>query len=610
MHLQTRLLIILALAVALLAAIAGTSLAQSTTTTEPSTTTTAAEETTTTTEPLTTAAGETTTTTEATTTTTVPETTTTTEPPTTTTTIPPTTTTTQAPPPPLPTPPPAQAPELFVIGGEVVTPDAMFQHLDRCVPTDRLSGSNRYATAQAALSLEPVSGGTVFVVNGETFPDALGAGAAANIEESALLLVKKWSIPSATIRALDSTSPDKVVIVGGTAVVSTKVESQLRARYGQVERVAGSNRYSTAVELSKYQFTGRSHAAIIVTGTGFVDALASAPLAYAKGAPVLLVPDNGVPAAVLNELKRLSPTTIYIVGGTAAVSSSIENTIEAATGTSVTRVAGSNRYKTARAIANLLPGTQWRMIAVPGDNFPDGLTAGGVARMNPILLVGSHRLDGATSSTVSDITGKPCAPRVMLSSFTTYHGCCANRVTNIQLIADTIDDTTVLPGRTFSVNGATGQRTEAKGYKRAGAIIGGKIVCCDSPVNVGGGTSQYTTTLYNAVFYAGLEDVYHRPHSIYFGRYPKGIEATLNWTSPDLKFRNDTDWPVMINSHHTGTSITVELWGWSDGRTVKKRVTGSASTSQGGRVVVTRWVTYGDGSVRQQNWYHTYRPIA
>jgi hypothetical protein len=313
---------------------------------------------------------------------------------------------------------------------------------------------------------------------------------------------------------------------------------------------------------------------------------------------------------VLDELKRLSPATIYIVGGTAAVSSSIENTIEAATGTSVTRVAGSNRYRTARAIANLLPGTQWRMIAVPGDNFPDGLTAGGVARMNPILLVGSQRLDGATSSTVSDIAGNPCAPRVMLSSFTTYHPCCVNRVTNIQLIADTIDNTTVLPGSTFSVNGATGQRTEAKGYKRAGAIIGGKIVCCASPVNVGGGTSQYTTTLYNAVFYAGLVDAFHRPHSIYFSRYPKGIEATLNWTSPDLKFRNDTDWPVEINSHHTRTSITVELWGWSDGRTVRKRVTGSASTTRGGRIVVTRWVTYGDGSVRQQNWYHTYRPIA
>ncbi|MCL1588271.1 MAG: cell wall-binding repeat-containing protein, partial [Actinomycetia bacterium] len=518
--------------------------------------------------------------------------------------------TTQAPPPPLPIPPPAQDPELFVIGGQAVTPDAIFQHLDRCVPTDRLSGSNRYATAQAVLSLESVSGGTVFVVNGETFPDALGAGAAANIEESALLLVKKWSVPSATTQALDSISPDKIVIVGGTAVVSTKVESQLRARYGDVERVAGSNRYNTAVELSKYQFVGRSHAAIIVTGTGFVDALASAPLAYAKGAPVLLVPDNGVPTSVLNELKRLSPTTIYIVGGTAAVSSSIENTIEAATGTNVTRVAGSNRYRTARAIADLLPGTQWRMIAVPANNFPDGLTAGGIARMNPIILTGYESLNSGTSSTISEITGKPCAPRVKLSSFTTYHPCCANRVTNIQLIADTIDDTTVLPGRTFSVNGATGQRTEAKGYKRAGAIVGGKIVCCDSPVNVGGGTSQYTTTLYNAVFYAGLEDVFHRPHSIYFTRYPKGIEATLNWTSPDLKFRNDTEWPVMINSHHTGTSITVELWGWSDGRTVKKSVTGSASTSQGGRVVIKRWVTYGDGSVRQQTWYHTYRPIA
>jgi vancomycin resistance protein YoaR len=199
---------------------------------------------------------------------------------------------------------------------------------------------------------------------------------------------------------------------------------------------------------------------------------------------------------------------------------------------------------------------------------------------------------------------------VRLSRFTTNHPCCANRVINIQLIADTINGSTVDPGRIFSVNGATGQRTEAKGYKRAGAIVGGKVVCCNSPVNVGGGTSQYTTTLYNAVFYAGLEDVFHRPHSIYFSRYPKGIEATLNWTSPDLKFRNDTKWPVTINSSHTSRSITVELWGWSDGRKVRKNVSGSASTSRGGRVVITRWVTYGNGTVGKRTWYHTYRPIA
>jgi vancomycin resistance protein YoaR len=230
--------------------------------------------------------------------------------------------------------------------------------------------------------------------------------------------------------------------------------------------------------------------------------------------------------------------------------------------------------------------------------------------MNPIVLVGYRGLNAATATTVSSVTGDPCAPRVRLSRFTTYHPCCANRVTNIQLIADTIDGTTVDPGRTFSVNGATGQRTEAKGYKRAGAIVGGKIVCCDSPVNVGGGTSQYTTTLYNAVFYAGLDDVYHRPHSIYFSRYPLGIEATINWTSPDLKFRNDTRWPVTIDSSHTGTSITVELWGWSGGRKVSKRVTGSATTSRGGSITITRWVTYGNGTVGKRTWYHTYRPIS
>jgi vancomycin resistance protein YoaR len=198
---------------------------------------------------------------------------------------------------------------------------------------------------------------------------------------------------------------------------------------------------------------------------------------------------------------------------------------------------------------------------------------------------------------------------VKLSSFTTYYSPGQNRTKNIQRIARTIDEMVVRPNRIFSINAATGQRTLAKGYVRAGAIIGGKVSCCDSPVNVGGGTSQFATTLYNAIFYAGLEDIYHRPHSIYFTRYPKGIEATLNWTSPDLKFRNDTDWPVMINTEYDRTSLTVEMWGWNDERKVTKRVTGSASTSRGGRVVITRWVKNSDGTTDKRVWSHTYRPI-
>ena len=90
----------------------------------------------------------------------------------------------------------------------------------------------------------------VYVVTGENFPDALGAGPAAAIVKSPILLVAQNSIPGETISELIRLAPDKIIIVGGTAVVSTAVEDRLAAYAGTVERIAGSNRYDTAAKLS------------------------------------------------------------------------------------------------------------------------------------------------------------------------------------------------------------------------------------------------------------------------------------------------------------------------------------------------------------------------
>lgn len=202
----------------------------------------------------------------------------------------------------------------------------------------------------------------------------------------------------------------------------------------------------------------------------------------------------------------------------------------------------------------------------------------------------------------------PPRPRT-ISEFTTYYKCCESRVTNIHLIADAVDGAVVEPGETWSVNEYVGQRTTAKGYVAAGAIIGGELVCCDHPANIGGGTSQFATTLYNAVFFAGLEDVTHKPHSIYFSRYPLGHEATLGWTTPDLAFRNDTETPLTIETSHTSTSVTVRLIGATGGRRVQASVSGSATTAAGGTVTVTRTISYPDGETTSQRWTHHYNPI-
>lgn len=160
----------------------------------------------------------------------------------------------------------------------------------------------------------------------------------------------------------------------------------------------------------------------------------------------------------------------------------------------------------------------------------------------------------------------------LVSQFTTYHPCCAARVTNIHQIADDVDMTLVLPGETFSLNDHVGERTEEGGYVPAGTIVAGEI-----EDTVGGGVSQFTTTMYNAVFWGGYEDVEHRAHSFYFDRYPEGIEATLNWRTPDLKFRNNRDHAILIDTRYTDTSITVRFFGDNDGRTLKGEQSGGES---------------------------------
>jgi vancomycin resistance protein YoaR len=152
-----------------------------------------------------------------------------------------------------------------------------------------------------------------------------------------------------------------------------------------------------------------------------------------------------------------------------------------------------------------------------------------------------------------------------VGSYTTEHPCCQPRVTNIHLAADTINGTIVEPGQTFSLNAALGPRTTDKGYKLAPGI-GANLEFEDS---VGGGVSQLSTTLFNAVFFGCYEDVTHTVHALYISRYPMGREATLNYPSIDNKFRNDSHSGVLIRAYYSGTSVTVALYGNKEGRSCR-----------------------------------------
>jgi vancomycin resistance protein YoaR len=142
-----------------------------------------------------------------------------------------------------------------------------------------------------------------------------------------------------------------------------------------------------------------------------------------------------------------------------------------------------------------------------------------------------------------------------VASFTTDHPAGQPRVRNIHRIADLLRGTVIRPGATFSVNDTVGRRTTAKGFVSAPVIEEGRF-----SEGVGGGISQFATTLFNAGFFAGLEFPEYQSHSIYISRYPYGREATLNYPRPDLKIRNTTPYGVLIWPSYTERSITVTLY--------------------------------------------------
>ncbi|SFW71576.1 VanW family protein [Amycolatopsis australiensis] len=148
----------------------------------------------------------------------------------------------------------------------------------------------------------------------------------------------------------------------------------------------------------------------------------------------------------------------------------------------------------------------------------------------------------------------------VVGEFTTG-GFAADSGTNIRVVAQKVNGAIVKPGETFSLNGFTGPRGTAQGYVEAGVIENG------APAReVGGGISQFATTLYNAAYFAGMKDAGHKEHSYYISRYPAAREATV-FQSPngasviDLKFTNDSPTGIAIQTIWTPSSITVKLWG-------------------------------------------------
>ena len=209
--------------------------------------------------------------------------------------------------------------EIIVVGGTKAISDGVFTALSALAPVvSRRAGPTRYDTA-AVLSNDFFSSASVsrvYIATGTNFPDSLAVGPVAAGTGSPVLLVSQDAIPSATEAELVRLAPAEIVVVGGPAAVSDAVVVQLNALAGSVARFAGANRFATAAAISQAAYSASTaRPAFIVTGTGFADALAIAPVAASLGAPVLLVTDDSIPSPTAGEISRLGGAPCFSYSG-------------------------------------------------------------------------------------------------------------------------------------------------------------------------------------------------------------------------------------------------------------------------------------------------------
>lgn len=267
----------------------------------------------------------------------------------------------------------------------------------------------------------------------------------------------------------------------------------------------------------------------------------------------------------------------------------------------------------------------------PGEN---GTTVDTAAAAPALVALGSEERKPITLPAVvqppaltTDAASKLGIKQRISAFTTTFDARNAPRVGNIDRMASAIDGTVLKPGEVFSLNGATGNRTVANGYQEAGVLVDGELV-----PGIGGGVCQVATTLFNAVFSSGLDVVERSNHSLWVSKYPTGKDAMVNYGVQDLRFRNDTEFGLLLRAVVTARELTVSIYSSPLGRTVTETTSPKTNprapavkylddpalpsgTEQvtaegipGFDVTVTRKVTAGGKVLHSDNFVSKYRP--
>ncbi|MDX6210098.1 MAG: hypothetical protein QOE24_2489 [Frankiales bacterium] len=245
-----------------------------------------------------------------------------------------------------------------------------------------------------------------------------------------------------------------------------------------------------------------------------------------------------------------------------------------------------------------------RLLVVPGKTTDPAFTTAAAQKLGITQMIGTKDPNGGL----------------------TPHPCCRPRVHNITLIAGIVNNALILPGQTFSLNGYVGERTAARGFVPAPEISGGA-----EKQAIGGGVSQFATTMFNAAYFSGMKIIEHHPHSFWISRYPPGREATVSWGGPDLKWQNNSPYGILVQAWDDGTATHVRFWStpyWDVkyGSSKQTNVTQPATTYEtpdelsgkqvcvstvaetGFDITIYRTLSHAGVTQPQESWFHRYVP--
>ena len=317
-----------------------------------------------------------------------------------------------------------------------------------------------------------------------------------------------------------------------------------------IVQALGGFRHPTSVALTVTSSAPRITAASLATAAARARVALSAPIRLHDGSTTWRLPRWRI--AQLLELPAGGSTRLSIGGGAA-------ESYFAQLGNGVARKPVDARFRVlAGNRVGIVPSRPGLALDVPGTSRA--------------LLVAALSADARDADLVVRIvqpartTAKARAMGIVgeVSGYETTYGGIPQRLHNVALVAQLIDDKLIAPGETFSFNKTTGERTAAKGFEVAPVIINGEVT-----TGLGGGVCQVSTTTFNAAFFAGLPIVERTNHALYISHYPLGRDATVDYPSVDLKFRNDTKHWLLLRTVVGPGSLTVTLYGTPQHRRVE-----------------------------------------